>query len=614
MEHQYNHFVLLQETDSTRRSIKEVELGQWAIFTEIVQYGHIVVLPFNQVTDSYTIMSMLLNEHSKDAVLELFRLGWLQVNAFGSKYTMADYIINAASKASEGDGKFLFSWLPVQKDETALLQLIKQAISSSNTAMFSPKENPSKEELWILNSEIEKMKREVSSSGLSPEELKALEKEVNTDYSRRMRDIGEFLSIMVQLSSAGPVIHQKKEINEIRYDYLSLINVILYNTNINWGAMEIDPARRNLILDARKQLQHLRDTSEEDEKKTKLKHQDNRSDWIDALIEIRDVYIESHTRPDVNCLKMANALVDLCYYYAVEESVLNVLKHFKESKLKGIDEQISGQELAYLNDNISRALFTPDEIDTIKKTKEDQNYARISSSAAKKIIKYVNASKLFQNENFIKDFAKRLNEYWDIHKECFLAPDTNSLMKYCSVRYRNIWDYRAIDLPESNEGILHTPDWNLALSLVNGQNPQQPNKIPEFTYEEQTKHFQKSWDRRRRLRYRSKIFSLLFTFMLITILTISETPLDMLAYGIFELDINKVPFFVRVLISVISAFVSSVFISLLSIAISLVMKKVEKIPFETTDILDFYKQIRRTICEVVTIKVLYKKKYRSYHL
>ena len=44
------------------------------------------------------------------------------------------------------------------------------------------------------------------------------------------------------------------------------------------------------------------------------------------------------------------------------------------------------------------------------------------------------------------------------------------------------------------------------------------------------------------------------------------------------------------------------------------MKKVEKIPFETTDILDFYKQIRRTICEVVTIKVLYKKKYRSYHL
>ena len=173
MEHQYNHFVLLQETDSTRRSIKEVELGQWAIFTEIVQYGHIVVLPFNQVTDSYTIMSMLLNEHSKDAVLELFRLGWLQVNAFGSKYTMADYIINAASKASEGDGKFLFSWLPVQKDETALLQLIKQAISSSNTAMFSPKENPSKEELWILNSEIEKMKREVSSSGLSLEELKA---------------------------------------------------------------------------------------------------------------------------------------------------------------------------------------------------------------------------------------------------------------------------------------------------------------------------------------------------------------------------------------------------------------------------------------------------------
>ena len=95
-----NHAVFLSEPDSVRRSAREIELGQWAIFTEIVRNGHVVVLSFNQVADSYTLMNMLLDDRSRDAVLQLFRLGWPQVNAFGSYYTLADYISSVTTNST----------------------------------------------------------------------------------------------------------------------------------------------------------------------------------------------------------------------------------------------------------------------------------------------------------------------------------------------------------------------------------------------------------------------------------------------------------------------------------------------------------------------------------
>lgn len=606
----HNDFVFLQEADSVRRSIREIELGQWAIFTEVVWYGHIVVLSFNQITDSYTLMSMLMNPTSMDAVLELFRLGWLQVNAYGSNYTMADYISNAISRATGGEGSFLFSWLPVKKEETALLELIQQSISSSNTAVFSRNRYPSSDKLSILKSKIKQMKKDSQATDSKKRELNNLEREVTQNYGRRMHNIGEFVFAMVQLSASSPVIHPPKAESKIHYDYQSLLGIMLSDSSINWDELGIPRPLHSLIENALEQLRGLSDQTI-GVSRAPLKYHNNRTDWTTALIQLENKLYGSQNR---DCLKMANALIDLCYHYSLEETVSHVLKHFEVQKLKDVTGTLSEDDISYFKEDIIRKLFVCREARKIIYAKNFGTATAIPQDISKLWLRYMNASKLFHSKSFLEDFAHRLIEVWTIHSEYFLAIDTDRLLKYYPVRYRNLLDYRVIDCPESNEGILHIPNWKLALRVVGGQPPRISQESPKAMYEERMKNTRSTWFKRCLGRCFGKLLGLMFSFVFILFLAFSETLLDKFISLLFYLHSENS--------FLISALFTSASISLMAILIPILFKWIsgfmdssnqDLFHFKIPDILDFYKEFVRFICDRFTLGILYRKKYRSYH-
>lgn len=573
-----NHAVFLPEPDSVRRSAREIELGQWAIFTEIVRNGHVVVLSFNQVADSYTLMNMLLDDRSRDAVLQLFRLGWLQVNAFGSYYTLADYISSVTTKKPEEKETFLFSWLPVQQGETFLLGLIRKAVTSSNTAMFPQQAHPAPRDLWILNAEIEPLL--AAPNALTPQEkevLQALKKEIQEDYARRMSDIGKFISIIVQLSATGPAIHPKKDQTDIRYDYLALLHAILWMPNIHWCACGLDPKLAPLVEQARDQLRRLASTPEG----RKLHNRNNRSDWSYKL----KAFSAGQTSPQRDALRMANALIDLCYHYASEESVLHVLKHFDDSGLL---------PLPALNQPHSRA--------------------------AAKWLRHINARRLFQRPDFLTVFVRHLNTYWQGHRSLFLARDTDELLAYRSVRHWHLWDDPALCGGPDSADILHTPDWYLALATVHNRPPTLPSAPPPCTYPLQTKAFRPHWRRWRFVHALGSGLGLLASFLLILVLAHSETFLDTVIGRIFPLNLDQTSQLTKMLVSVL---VTSALVSLLSSlvpwCVSQVRRGVARLrssqpsagAFHIPDILDFYKKMGRSLLGWVSTTVLYRKKYRA---
>ena len=573
-----NHAVFLPEPDSVRRSAREIELGQWAIFTEIVRNGHVVVLSFNQVADSYTLMNMLLDDRSRDAVLQLFRLGWLQVNAFGSYYTLADYISSVTTKKPEEKETFLFSWLPVQQGETFLLGLIRKAVTSSNTAMFPQQAHPAPRDLWILNAEIEPLL--AAPNALTPQEkevLQALKKEIQEDYARRMSDIGKFISIIVQLSATGPAIHPKKDQTDIRYDYLALLHAILWMPNIPWCACGLDPKLAPLVEQARDQLRRLASTPEG----RKLHNRNNRSDWSYKL----KAFSTGQTSPQRDALQMANALIDLCYHYASEESVLHVLKHFDDSGLL---------PLPALNQPHSRA--------------------------AAKWLRHINARRLFQRPDFLTVFVRHLNTYWQGHRSLFLARDTDELLAYLSVRHWHLWDDPALCGGPDSADILHTPDWYLALATVHNRPPTPPSAPPPCTYPLQTKAFRPHWRRWRFVHALGSGLGLLASFLLILVLAHSETFLDTVIGRIFPLNLDQTSQLTKMLVSVL---VTSALVSLLSSlvpwCVSQVRRGVARLrssqpsagAFHIPDILDFYKKMGRSLLGWVSTTVLYRKKYRA---
>ena len=97
--------VYLYELDSVRKSRNQINQGQIKLISEIAK-GNIVVLSYNQLSDSIAFLTGLENNSTFNAYKKLFELGRIQVSQFRGIRTPAEYIL----KNIEKDEDFIISF------------------------------------------------------------------------------------------------------------------------------------------------------------------------------------------------------------------------------------------------------------------------------------------------------------------------------------------------------------------------------------------------------------------------------------------------------------------------------------------------------------------------
>jgi len=336
-----NKLVYLYELDSVRNSNKEIEIGQQALFEEIVINGNRVVLTFNQLTDSEAFLSAVKNEKTYNSIIELFRLGAIRVSRFNNIRTASQYIQNSIDKCMENDtNTFLFSGLPVDYKEKELLELVKHSLQYSDPVILEEYLNNLKED--------------------SHEDIKRIE------YLIR------FIKMILVLSTEAAANNPAKMENKRTFiEFLKKI----YNSYSKYGMenmKEIETVLQQAIEVLKSIEQEFIIESGEEQA---LKSINNRSNWLKKLRNMEE-------EPKVN---IAQTIINLCYNYTMEESICEVSKHYLENDDKMFWEDFQNRLSSYWNlysekqkiipnENVEHVLELPDwalAVRIVKNKKED---------------------------------------------------------------------------------------------------------------------------------------------------------------------------------------------------------------------------------------------------
>ena len=118
-----------------------MEYAQQTLFEELVMNGNIVVLSFNQLTDSKSFVSLIQDNNFYPNIIKLFKNGWIRVSLYCPYRTASQYMQEAISKClieDEGtmENTFLFSALPVKTTEKNLLKHMADALKFSDLQLL----------------------------------------------------------------------------------------------------------------------------------------------------------------------------------------------------------------------------------------------------------------------------------------------------------------------------------------------------------------------------------------------------------------------------------------------------------------------------------------------
>ncbi len=121
-------YVYLFELDSVRKTDAEVELGQKAIYDEIVCNGNTVVLTFNQLVDSRGFFSLLDIPKYYNNIIKLFENGAICISQYDDIRTVSQYLLNSFENGKE----FIYSGWPLKSTQKRLLAMIKRSLTYSD--------------------------------------------------------------------------------------------------------------------------------------------------------------------------------------------------------------------------------------------------------------------------------------------------------------------------------------------------------------------------------------------------------------------------------------------------------------------------------------------------
>lgn len=295
-----NKLVYLFELDSVRNSYKEIEIAQQAMFEEIILNGNTVVLSFNQLTDSKGFLNMLQDEDTYNSLMELVKQGVIKVSLYKQKVkdksvpvslrTPSQYIQNAIENCNDNNG-FIFSGLPVLSSDTAMLGHIKNALQYNDIKKF--------------------------------EEL--IDNEDNEEEREKLNFLYKFVKLILRMSwnsiSANPIKQEKSK------TFIQFMDDLLDQNHQDSYINQINDKYRDKYKNACSLLSEIG---------VKIKEQNNdkinqRSMWVNVLTGNEDLNKTITITSDNEVVCMANAIIDLCYNYAIEDSILGVSKHYAEN-------------------------------------------------------------------------------------------------------------------------------------------------------------------------------------------------------------------------------------------------------------------------------------------
>lgn len=318
--------VYLFELDSVHTSQQEILRGQQALFEETVLNGNQVALTFNQLTDSQAFLCAIRDPDTYPHMLELFRLGTLKISRFAppgisdapdpealrsqveqcrSDYpglfrdgvlksypplppdapqrvlrTASHYIQNAVEKCLNDDNdSFLFSALPFRSGDKKILAALSYALQYSDPSVLDAcsshfqegsTEDEARERLDYVKRYVEMILQ------LSQEPLAA-----NPEKTEALVTFGDMLEHIFQVCADSP-------------------------------PQEEDETAA-LLPQALELLDELRQTAFGPGRAIH-----NRSNWYALL----------HQRGPEPHIKLAEAVVDLCYHYTMEASISGAARHY----------------------------------------------------------------------------------------------------------------------------------------------------------------------------------------------------------------------------------------------------------------------------------------------
>ena len=261
--------VYLFELDSVRNSAEEIRKGQQALFEEIVINGNHVVLSFNQLTDSKAFLDILRERETYECIVELFKHGVLRVSQYRNIRTASQYIQNAIEKCLQSNSDaFLFSGIPVKCTHKALLEKIKRSLAYGDLTLLEETRNT----FEVESTEWEKI-----------------------DYIMR------YVRMILILSMEKLAMNPGKE--NIEYSFIDYMNEIILICESETDQRLTQCAK--LLSEIKEQLDSIQCSN-------------NRTNWINYINEFDESEIAN----------MAEAMVDLCYNYTIEESISGVARHF----------------------------------------------------------------------------------------------------------------------------------------------------------------------------------------------------------------------------------------------------------------------------------------------
>lgn len=316
-----NKLVYLHELDSVRNTEKAIEIGQQALFEEIVVKGNVVVLTFNQIADSEAFLCAIKNPETYEHIIDLFKTDAIRVSRFGEIRTASKYMQDAICKClARDDNAFLFSGIPVRCNEKELLEKLLIAIKYSDPSLLV-------EELDLL-----KGKRESCSD---PAEIEKLDHDIKRhDYLRRF--VRMILDISTQALASNPVYDRDKK------TFLKFMEWIFEGyEKIGFGPernAEIAPIMGNAIEFLKMLQADFYNSYEKTEAESLMQ---NRTNWINKISD----YVKSEDNDSRSAL--ADCIVHLCYNYTMEDSINGISRHYLKNDLPSFWEDFSVRTANY---------------------------------------------------------------------------------------------------------------------------------------------------------------------------------------------------------------------------------------------------------------------------